>query len=497
MRYIGKQLNDLPGKVTAVASGTLADGSAVIVNANGTVSVIVGQNGMGSDVVFETGATSAISAVFQANTNQVIIFYRDQGNSNYGTAIAGAVNASDNSIAFGTAHVFASHYIYYSGSTFDTNSNRAVVAYNNHASGSRSVRAMVGHISSGTNFTFGTATQLSSSGGSHSKAVFDSTNNRVVLFWQDGSTGYGKAVVGNITASNNSIALGSVVQFSAGNFLWQQGNTGTTFDTNAGKVVISYKDSNQSPNRGVVNVGTVTASNNSISFGSPVVIDSSHIADYSDCLFIPTINKVVFAFTSLSDSAKGKAVVGTVNGTSMDFGTIAVWGDTDPSNYNSTLTFNSDTNIITLFNQSAASDSSVSIKGGEISVSGTNLTFGTRSVFRNYLGVDISTVFDNNSNRSVLFTQNTDSNKGAAIVFQNTTVANLTAENYIGISNGVYASGADATIQVKGSVDDAQSSLTPGQSYFIQADGTLGTTAGNPSVFAGTAVASTKLIVKG
>ena len=66
MRYIGKQLNDLPGKVTAVASGTLADGSAVIVNANGTVSVIVGQNGMGSDVVFETGATSAISAVFQA-----------------------------------------------------------------------------------------------------------------------------------------------------------------------------------------------------------------------------------------------------------------------------------------------------------------------------------------------------------------------------------------------------------------------------------------------
>ena len=265
-----------------------------------------------------------------------------------------------------------------------------------------------------------------------------------------------------------------------GIFIWQQGNTGTTFDTNAGKVVISYKDSNQSPNRGVVNVGTVTASNNSISFGSPVVIDSSHIADYSDCLFIPTINKVVFAFTSLSDSAKGKAVVGTVNGTSMDFGTIAVWGDTDPSNYNSTLTFNSDTNIITLFNQSAASDSSVSIKGGEISVSGTNLTFGTRSVFRNYLGVDISTVFDNNSNRSVLFTQNTDSNKGAAIVFQNTTVANLTAENYIGISNGVYASGADATIQVKGSVDDAQSSLTPGQSYFIQADGTLGTTAGNP-----------------
>ena len=40
-------------------------------------------------------------------------------------------------------------------------------------------------------------------------------------------------------------------------------------------------------------------------------------------------------------------------------------------------------------------------------------------------------------------------------------------------------------------------SLTAGQSYYVQTDGTLSTTAGNPSVFAGTAVSATKLIVKG
>ena len=40
-------------------------------------------------------------------------------------------------------------------------------------------------------------------------------------------------------------------------------------------------------------------------------------------------------------------------------------------------------------------------------------------------------------------------------------------------------------------------SLTAGQSYFVQTDGTLGTTAASPSVFAGTAVSATKLIVKG
>jgi hypothetical protein len=46
-------------------------------------------------------------------------------------------------------------------------------------------------------------------------------------------------------------------------------------------------------------------------------------------------------------------------------------------------------------------------------------------------------------------------------------------------------------------VDDAQTGLTAGQSYFVQTDGTLGLTAGSPSVFAGTAVAANRIIVKG
>ena len=71
--------------------------------------------------------------------------------------------------------------------------------------------------------------------------------------------------------------------------------------------------------------------------------------------------------------------------------------------------------------------------------------------------------------------------------------SNLTAENYIGISDGAYTNGQTATIQLIGSVDDAQSSLTPGQKYYVQNDGTL---AESGSVFAGTAVSSTSLVVK-
>ena len=74
---------------------------------------------------------------------------------------------------------------------------------------------------------------------------------------------------------------------------------------------------------------------------------------------------------------------------------------------------------------------------------------------------------------------------------------NLTAENYIGISFGSYTNGQTATIQVKGSVDDAQSGLTPAQTYYVQTDGTFGTTADSPSVVAGTAISTTQIIVKG
>ena len=73
---------------------------------------------------------------------------------------------------------------------------------------------------------------------------------------------------------------------------------------------------------------------------------------------------------------------------------------------------------------------------------------------------------------------------------------NLTGENYIGISDASYTNGQSATIQLAGSVDDAQSGLTPGSKYYVQGDGTLSTTADSPSVFAGTAVATTKLVVK-
>ena len=77
------------------------------------------------------------------------------------------------------------------------------------------------------------------------------------------------------------------------------------------------------------------------------------------------------------------------------------------------------------------------------------------------------------------------------------TPTNLTSENFIGFAEDTVATGQPVTVNTKGAVDENQSSLTPAQQYFVQTDGTLGTSADDPSVVAGTAVTATKLIVKG
>ena len=73
---------------------------------------------------------------------------------------------------------------------------------------------------------------------------------------------------------------------------------------------------------------------------------------------------------------------------------------------------------------------------------------------------------------------------------------NLTTENFIGFSDAAYTNGQTATIQIISTIDDAQSGLTTGTSLYVQNDGSLSTTVGVPSVFAGTAISDTEILIK-
>lgn len=85
----------------------------------------------------------------------------------------------------------------------------------------------------------------------------------MVVAYRDGSAGnYGKAVVG--TVSGTSISFGTEVDFNAASTT----NIGIGFDSTANKAVIAFRDDGNS-DYGTAVVGTVSGT--SISFGSEAV----------------------------------------------------------------------------------------------------------------------------------------------------------------------------------------------------------------------------------
>jgi hypothetical protein len=473
-------------EVQAVASGVLSTGDTVIVNSDGTVSVVDGASAsqvLGSSVIFKNSSVLSedTATTFDSASNKVVVVYRNTSNG-YGTAIVGTVSGT--SISFGSPVTFESANTESYAASFDTSSSKVVIFYKDRGNSDYGT-SVVGTVS-GTSISFGSPVVFNSGTTNDLFSTFDSDSNKVVITYRDGSnSNYTVAKVG--TVSGTSITFGSVVVYGGTS---TGGPGGMTFDSNSNKVVAVYSDSNNS-SYGTAKVGTVSGT--SISFGSAVVFSNNQLAFHISSTFDSVLNKVVIAFVSDYTNTYGRAVVGTVSGTSISFGTPV---DFDTAHIPS-ISFNSTANkCIIAYKDKGNSDYGTVIEG---TVSGTSISFGTPVVFEAATTTNISTVFDSNSKVvSINYVDQGNSDKGTSVIFQSAYVeTNLTSENYIGTAATGAPSGQGAKINIKGAVDENQSGLTAGQSYYVQTDGTLGTTPASPSVFAGTAVAATKLIVKG
>jgi len=508
MSYIGKDPAILDNFVTGVASGTLANGSKVVVNSNGTVSAVAEANGVldppqpGTSVIYSANSASNTNSTFDSNSNRVVIAYQDHGNSRYGTAVVGTVNGT--SISFGTPVAYNSVVSNDNVPTFDSDSNKVVIAFEDQTN-SRHGKAIVGAVNSSNNsIAFGSIVTFESARANLAAIAFDSNVNKVVVLYNDGGNSDAlTAVVGDVTASNNSIAFGTPVSLGLVSYT----NADISFDSTANKMVVAYKNVGDS-NHGAAKVGTITASNNSIAFGAEAKFLAASTTG-AKCAYDPDTNKTAIFFRDLSVSPQiSKAVVATVNtsNNTLSYGSLTAF--TTFSNAISGAVYDTNINKFVVVYTDQSGDITQHVIVG--TVNGTSISFGTQSPTSadttKIVAYIQSACFDSNSNKVVSVFRKTDpndanstsTNKGRAVVISTQgLVSNLTAENYIGISDSAYTDGQDAVIQVGGSVDDAQSSLTVGQSYFVQTDGSLGTTADDPSVFAGTAIAATKLVVKG
>ena len=456
-------------------SGTSSLGKASVFSQTGYGAV----PSVSSSAIFNSAATYYSSAVYDSTNQKVVIAYADYGNSYYGTAIVGTISGS--SISFGSPVVFESAQSNWISATFDSSNGKVVIAYNDQGN-SRRGTAIVGTVS-GTSISFGSPAIFESGRADTIGTVFDSSNNKVVIGYIDvDNTSYGKAIVG--TVSGTSISFASEATFNPDYTSF----VSLTYDSDNSKVVISYQDSGNN-NRGTAVVATVSGT--SISFGSEVVFETG-ITGRTSSVYDSANGKVVIAYYDQGNSYHGTAVVGTVSGTSISFGSPVVF-EASSTDYPSVAYDSTAGKVVISYRDQGNSNYGTVVVG---TVSGTSISFDAPTVFESAATAFIGATYDS-SNDKVVIAYLDGSNYGTAVVFAQRTISrNLTAENFIGISNGTYSDGQTATIQLAGSVDDAQSGLTPGSKYYVQGDGTLSTSAGSPSVFAGTAVATTKLIVK-
>jgi hypothetical protein len=274
-------------KVVAAYRNSSTYGAAQVGTVSGT------SISFGSEVVFESANTSEIETTYDSTTNQVVIFYRDQGNSDYGTAVVGAVSGT--SISFGSAVVVNSSRLAYNGVTYDSTNNKII--FLGGVGTSEYPFAYIGTVS-GTSITIGSSNLIQTNATNDINGCFDPVNGKVVVAYDD-SSGFGRVKIGTI--SGTSISFGTAVVFNSARTY----DITPVYDPVANRVVIGYRDSGNS-SYGTAVVGTVSGT--SISFGTTVVFESATTtsigADYDS-----TSNKFVFAYRDFGNSGYGTAIV--------------------------------------------------------------------------------------------------------------------------------------------------------------------------------------------
>ena len=369
---------------------------------------------------------------------------------------------------------------------FDTNSNKVVAIWRDTNDGNK-VKSVVGTIS-GNSISFGTVVTVES-GSESSKfgLCFDSTNNKFVAVWSEDSTGYAKSSVG--TVSGTSISWGTAVDVNSEN----SDGFSCAYDPDTQRVLLAANMQSDSQ----INSYVGTVSGTSISWGSETQVVS--VGHDVGIVYDTENNKAVVGYRANSNDCL--ALVGTVTGSStnsISWGTAASWW-TSGNCAGAKIVYDDYTKRIVVQMRRDAGGGTQKLHIATGGVSGTSISFTSQTDT-----TDVAVYGPNETGMcmaqkgqiiSVARVGSLDQDTYSWRAVAGTGATDLTTENFIGLAAATANDNATATVDVSGATNTSQSSLTPGQKYYVQGDGTIGLAADSPAVFAGTAISATKLIV--
>ena len=207
---------------------------------------------------------------------------------------------------------------------------------------------------------------------------------------------------------------------------------------------------------------------------------------------------MVVVYKDSNNSNYGTAIVGSLSGTTMTWGTPVVFnaGDTEEIS----ACFDSTNNkIIISYKDIGNSDYATLIVGTISGTDNRSISFGNEIQLNSATTTNTCVEFDPDKGRVVaVYNDGGTSGDGKAKVIAagGSSSTNLTTENYIGLAAAGISSGSTGSITIPGGINSNQTGLTTARTYYVQPDGTLALTAGTPQVVAGTSISSTQILVR-
>ena len=466
---------------TAIASGSIATGQTVILQSDGTVK-IASQSASTTQIsgtanLFSSTSTNAVAACYDSVNKKIVVVLAYAANIN---GFVGTISGT--TITFGTPVVYTNSYtVEYLVAVFDPVRAKFLVLH--YSSSFGYTQGLVGTVS-GTTITFGAT--WSDNQGIPNQACYDTASGNILVTVYGITDAKPYCFVASVGVSSLTFGTAVALNANASGIYWQA----CSYDSNNSKSLVFYSVDNGLG--GYTLIGrTATVSGLTVTLGTPSNINTNG-GKYLSAVYDPINQKSLLTYAEIGNNLCCNVI--TASGSTISVGSRVTivsgglvnqwaWSTVDPvSGY-----------ISIIWNQYTSSTGIFTVVGF---ISGTTFTFGS-SVRQAtaQTSVGLSAVYDENTKRVANIYANASNFTSALIT--NFYATNLTGTNFLGFSSASYTNGQTATINVISSKDNNQTSLTPGSGYYVQNDGTLGTTADSPSVYAGLALTSTQILVKG
>lgn len=479
-----------------VASGTIANGKAVGLRSDGKVEAIATT----ADPVQNPTTSWATDEQYYVASptkigNQVLVFYSDAQNSNYGTVVVGTISGGQitwdvqsTPVVFESASLI-NNSNYKMDSVLHESLNLAVCLYIIQSSNAAMMRCFS---VSGNTITVGSQHTFNAGGVQEVSMCYGeiSGNSRIWINYIDRINSVDYGVADCVTVNSiNSISNGSASSYKTST----TSQPSIAFNDLQNIPILTYRDLSVGSNPN----GAARCITNGISvpptFGTQNLVVNGNTTQMK-IMYDPNFQQTLIIYANNTSGNAAINKVTFVNTNSLTIGTEAVFGNAGNVSHMG-FNFNASKTIGTGQGMIAFNDATGGNKGKFVLYSDGGSfvpTLGTVTEFINTISTfnEVTWGGDNNYFITNVTAPSGGSWTGDSIGFNFTN-----AGDFIGVTAQAISNGATGDVDMLGGINSQQTSLTIRSNYYLQNNGDINTTS-NTGTFIGQAVNATTLNLK-